>query len=87
MPENEATFAITAGGIADAKDWENMSHSMLWLPQSFHVSSLLMMESVLIEPVVPIIYMFICYLSVYALYLYFIHYTSVYILCHLNVAQ
>ena len=21
MPENEATFAITAGGIADAKEW------------------------------------------------------------------
>ena len=21
MPENEATFAITAGGVADAKEW------------------------------------------------------------------
>lgn len=37
LPENEATFAITAGGINDAKEWDIQNrdeHSILSFPST-----------------------------------------------------
>jgi len=31
LPESEASYAITAGGIADAKEWTVQPHSFCWL--------------------------------------------------------